>query len=106
LALGAWLILSAFLWQHTIEQFNNAWMVGLATAIVAAIAMRVDSARYVNMALAVWLFLSVFILTEPSIGTTWNHLVVAVAIFLTATTPNLPVRRTPSGQPPIAGASP
>ena len=104
-ALGAWLFVSAFLWPHSTAQFNNSWLVGIAAAVVAAIAMRVDAARYLNLALAAWLFIAAFALPVSSEGTLWNNLLVSVIMSFAALVPNVYRRDRSSHPPPITGAS-
>lgn len=94
LTLGAWLVVSAFLWPHSQQQFTNAWLVGLLVAAVALLGVWVPSVRYVNTVLAVWLFVSSWILPRASTGTIWNHVLVAGAIFLLALVPSSSVLGT------------
>lgn len=95
---GVWLFISAFVWPHSEPQFVNTWIIGAATAIVAAIGRAVPSIRYVNTALAAWLFISAWALQTNSPGTTWNNVIVAVVIFVASLTgTSLGGRITPSG---------
>ena len=88
IALGIWLILSSFLWAHSEAQFANAWIVGAGAAVVAAIAMtKREQARYVNAALAVWLFASAWVLPTVADATFWNHLIVSVLMLVASLTP-------------------
>lgn len=79
--LGAWLFLSSFLWLHTAPQHNNAWVVGLIAVIAAAIGFAVPAVRYVNTALAVWLFFSIWILPRANLATTWNSVIVGLIML-------------------------
>jgi hypothetical protein len=79
--LGVWLFISAFLWAHTPAQFSNTWILGLICVVIALISMRVPPVRYLNTALAVWLFISAWALPHISVGTVWNNVLVAIAIF-------------------------
>jgi hypothetical protein len=99
LVLGIWLFLSAFIWTHTPAQFNNAWIVGLASALAAAIAMRADELRCVNLLLAIWLLISAWGLRTITPATFWNDVIVGIAMLLAAGTPGpgndlTPVRPT------------
>ena len=58
LILGAWLFASAFIWPHTSASRMNTWIVGLAIAVIAAVALRV--ARILNSVLSMWLIMSSF----------------------------------------------
>ncbi len=86
--LGIWLFISAFIWPHTSAQMNNAWICGVITVVFAVIALRAPQARYVNTALAVWLFISTFAMPRMSVGTTWNNILVAIAIFIVSLVPS------------------
>lgn len=104
LLLGSWLFVSAFIWEHTAAHFNNSWIVGLAVAIVAAVAMRRESLRYINAGLAVWLLLSSWVLPLAADATFWNNLVVSVLMFIVALTPRVERPRTfrPGPQAPVS----
>ena len=88
LLLGVWLFISAFIWPHTEAQMTNTWICGVLAVIFAAVAMRAPQARYVNTILAIWLFISAFALTSESIGTVWNNVIVAIAIFVSSLVPS------------------
>jgi hypothetical protein len=100
IALGVWLFISAFLWPHTYSQFTNAWIIGVLSVIFSVIAMWAPQARYLNAALAVWLFISAWALPSISVATIWNHVLVAIAIFVVSLLPATPeVPSTPTGAP-------
>ena len=86
--LGIWLFISAFIWPHTMEERTNAWICGVIAVIFALVAMRTPQARYVNTALAIWLFISTFALPRISVGTAWNNVLVAIAIFIVSLLPS------------------
>jgi hypothetical protein len=79
--LGLWLFVSAFLWPHGASHFSNTWIVGLLAVAFALIAMAFPFARYLNTALALWLFVSVWVLPGVTTATAWNNALVAVALF-------------------------
>lgn len=92
--LGVWLFISAFIWPHTQAQFTNTWIVGVICVALALIAMRVPAIRYLNTALAVWLFISAWALPHLVVGTVWNNVLVAIAIFFVSlVSTELPVGR-------------
>jgi hypothetical protein len=96
--LGAGLFISAFIWPHTQSQFTNTWILGVICVVLALIAMRVPAVRYLNTALAVWLFISAWALPHISAGTVWNNVLVSIAIFFVSLVGNeLPIGR---GMPP------
>ena len=104
IGLGAWLVISSFLWKHSPAQFNNAWLVGAAAAVFAAIALRSELIRYVNTVVAIWLFISSWVLPVVSQATFWNNLLVAVAMFAISCSPGgrgRPMRW--AGRGPVAG---
>jgi hypothetical protein len=82
IALGVWLFISAFAWQHSYEQMANTWIVGVLAVIFAIVALFVSAqARYLNTVLAVWLFISALALPSVSSGTIWNNVIVAILMF-------------------------
>ena len=92
LLLGVWLVISAFVWQHTIEQQTNAWIVGVLVAVFALVAIGRERARYLNTLLSVWLFASIWVLPTVAEATQWNHGLVALAVFIFSLVPNAPPR--------------
>jgi hypothetical protein len=85
---GGWLFISAFLWPHTLAQFHNAWIVGLlatALALVSIAGMR--AARYLNGALALWLFFATLAFPRASGLTLLNNVLVAIALIVTSLLP-------------------
>lgn len=85
--LGVWLFISAFLWTHSQAQLTNTWIVGLAVIAVALIALAAPPVKYINTALAIWLFISVFALPAVTPGTQWNNALVAILVFLFSLVP-------------------
>jgi hypothetical protein len=89
-ALGLWLVVSAFLWPHGLPQFLNATVIGAAIAIDAGMALAGhERARFTNRALAVWLFVSNLFLPGTTLATAWNHSVLAVVLFLLSMVPTV-----------------
>ncbi len=86
--LGVWLFISAFIWNHTPAQFNNAWIVGILCVIFSLIAMRAPQVRFLNTILAAWLFISAWALPRATAGTAWNSVLVAIAMFIVSLLPN------------------
>jgi hypothetical protein len=85
---GGWLLISAFLWPHSLAQFHNAWIVGLlVTGLALASIAGIRAARYVNSALAVWLFISTVALPRASGLTILNNVLVAGALIVTSLLP-------------------
>jgi len=84
--LGAWLFISAFLWDHTASQRTNTWIVGILVVAFSLLAMRAPAARFVNTILSVWLFISAFALPTVHMGTVWNNALCAIAVFVVSLT--------------------
>jgi uncharacterized membrane protein len=93
LLLGIWLFISAFIWDHTVAQQTNTWILGALCAIFALIAMATPTARWLNTALSIWLFISVWALPHRNPGTMWNNALVAIAVFLASLVPGPGERR-------------
>lgn len=89
IVLGAWLFLSSFLWFHSANQFTNAWLVGLVSAVAAAAAIRFPAWRFVNTVAGAWLLLSVWILRTPNEATLYNHVIVGAAMFIVSLLPGV-----------------
>jgi hypothetical protein len=87
-ALGAWLIISAFAWPHTSPQFANALIVGAICAVAAAFALRTPQVRFVNVALAIWLFVSSWALPIEHSATIWNGVVASLIMLVAALVPS------------------
>jgi hypothetical protein len=86
--LGVWLFISAFIWQHSAAQQTNTWILGVLAVVFALVAMYAAAqARYLNTILAIWLFISAFALPRISVGTVWNNVLVAIAIFALSLVP-------------------
>ncbi len=100
IALGAWLFISGMLWSQAQGPRINAWVVGVAIAVTALVAIRNDGVRYVNSALAIWLLFSAFAVFRLVGAPLWNDVVVALAVFGLSLVPNASDntrRRTPIG---------
>lgn len=85
---GAWLFISAFIWQHSDSSRTNTWIVGALTVIFAVIALRTPAARFANTALSVWLFFSTLAFFHLTGATLWNNLIVAAIIFIASLVPS------------------
>lgn len=97
--LGIWLFISAFIWPHAYAQMTNTWILGVLCVLFAVIAMRVPQARYLNTVLAVWLFISAWALPVMSVGTRWNNVIVAIAIFFVSLAPGYLGGDRPTARP-------
>lgn len=88
LAVGVWLAASALLWPHTDLQLINATLVGCACAVVAAFALQTPQARFANVGLALWLFVSTWLLPVTTGTTLWNHTIVSLVMLVVALVPS------------------
>jgi hypothetical protein len=86
--LGVWLFISAFIWPHTTAQMTNTWICGVLCVVFALVAMAVPVARYLNTLLAIWVFISAWALPTVSLGTIWNNVLCAIAIFIVSLVPS------------------
>ncbi|WP_437851137.1 SPW repeat domain-containing protein [Sorangium sp. So ce363] len=82
IALGIWLLISAFAWRHSRDEFTNTWVVGALCVVFALIALWAPRARYATAILAVWLFVSAWTIPALLMATVWNNALVAVGILV------------------------
>ena len=82
IALGLWLVVSAYLWRHSSAQVANVWIAGLIVARCAAVAIAAPRIRFFNTAVGVWLILSPIVLPRVSTATAWNSVLVGAVITL------------------------
>ncbi|WP_437478586.1 hypothetical protein WME75_30570 [Sorangium sp. So ce1014] len=87
IALGVWLVISAFLWRHSQGQFTNTWVVGALCVLFAVLAIWAPRARYLNAILALWLFVSTWWIPALSAGTVWNNALVAIGLLIVSFVP-------------------
>ena len=93
IVMGVWLFISAFVWDHTAAERVDTWTLGVLCVLFAATALSVSAFRWLNTALALWLFTSVWELPHRNLGTMWNNAVVAIVIFLASLVPSSDERR-------------
>lgn len=87
--LGIWLLASALVWNEAPGQRINTCIVGLTCTGVALSALRLPAARWINMALSLWLLASLFVIPRSGEFELWNGLVAAAAMFFTSGTPSV-----------------
>jgi hypothetical protein len=85
--LGIWLFISAFIWPHAPALRTNTWILGIIITAVSVVALRTPAARGVNAVAAAWLFFSSLAMTHVSVGTVWNNVLVAIAVFVLSLVP-------------------
>jgi hypothetical protein len=86
--LGTWLFISAFVWHDSHAQATNTWICGVLCVVIAIVGMGVPWARYLNTAVAVWLFVSAWALPTERIPTLWNNVLCAIALFVVSLVPS------------------
>lgn len=101
LFLGGWLVVSAFMWTHSRAQLVNVCVVGITSAVMAALAMGTPRLRWVNGVLALWLFVSALTLPHSEVATIWNSIAVALVMFSVSAAETMgPIRATGDGREP------
>jgi hypothetical protein len=80
--LGTWLVVSSMAWRAWPFHAVNAVVTGsLAVAIGLVARMRLPGLNLLNVMVALWLALSVWIYPHGSAGLVVNHLLVAALMF-------------------------
>lgn len=80
--LSGWVLFAGYLWPHTPAHLLNNWFVGLGLLIFGTIAYGRPWARFVTLALAVWLFAYSALYHRSDPWTFWNDAMVAVVVFV------------------------
>ena len=83
-AVGGWVLASAFLWPHQGPEQVNAIIVGAGCAVSALLAIWLPRFRYLNAALGLWLFCSWVPLAPARMGTVYNDWVFGIFMLLVA----------------------
>ena len=80
--LSSWVLFSGNAWPHTrANQLNNT-IVGTGLFLFGILSIRREWARYVTLALGVWLFAFTVLVSGTSSVTFWNDAMVALAVFV------------------------
>jgi hypothetical protein len=82
IALGSWLLVSAFLWRQSSALFVNSLLMGFIVIASTVVARVVPGVRYVTAAAGVWLVASLFAWPIVSAPAVWNNCMVGAAIAL------------------------
>lgn len=80
-ALGLWLFVSAFAWQHVLSSEMNTCLVGLFMGVSAVTATVLSIARRLTASLAVWLAFTTIVVYPAGPATLWNNVLVAVVVL-------------------------
>jgi hypothetical protein len=91
-ALGAWLLLSAFLLLHAGAARANTALSGLLIAFTSLWALRAPVLRRADTLLAIWLFFSTLLLHRSPSAPVWNNILSAIVTFVLSLVPNRPAR--------------
>jgi len=87
-ALGAWLALSVFAWEHSAAERWYACGIGAAIVAVSLLAFTwVPRLRWANMGLAIALFLATVLTSHVTTGLALNHLIVSLAVLVVTFVP-------------------
>lgn len=78
--LSVWVLFSGNAWAHGRPNQINSAAVGAALLFFGAISIRHEWARYVTLALGLWLFLFTAIISGGGTVTFWNHAMVAFVV--------------------------
>lgn len=80
--LGAWLVLSMFLWRDTPAQVITTGVVGGVSFVFGLASLKGRPwLRWIVAAAGVWLFVATFVLPGTSVLTVINHLIVGTLLF-------------------------
>lgn len=101
--LGAWLFISAWIWQHTPESQTNTWILGVIIFAVGLISLAIPPVRFVNTAASIWLFFSTLWMPHIYIGTTWHNCILAVIVFIVSLIPSRRLATTRTTVAPTFG---
>jgi hypothetical protein len=80
LALGAWTLVSAFLWRHSEPQFLVTIVVGAVLVIVAPFEVGSRLVRKISMAAGGILALAAITLPRTTLGTLWHNVLLGLLI--------------------------
>jgi hypothetical protein len=88
LFLALWLVFSLVVWPHSEVHTVNALIVATLVGLVAFAGSVIPKMRFANVALGLWLVLSVWLLPAGGVNTLINSLLVGFGILVTALIPN------------------
>lgn len=80
--LSVWVLFSGNAWAHSPANRLNNTIVGAGLFFFGVVALRREWARYVTLALGVWLFAFTVLCSGISQITYWNDAMVALAVFV------------------------
>jgi hypothetical protein len=84
---GVWLFASAFLLPRGYNAFTNAWVIGILMSSIGSATFTGSDLRFVDAALALWLFASAFMLEHHHPFTIWHDALLGIVVFVASMTP-------------------
>jgi hypothetical protein len=85
LALGLWLQISSFAWQHTDSSRISAWLPGLLISVIALLSMSSPPMRWLNGVLGLWLIAWTVVSASTEPLTYWNGVVAGLLVMVLST---------------------
>jgi len=81
-ALGLWVVITAFLRHRGGANFFNIWITGVVIIASSLLAIRLPGVRFVSAAAGVWLVASLFAWPNYSSPMIWSNAMVGAAVAL------------------------
>jgi hypothetical protein len=80
--LSVWVLFSGNAWAHSRPNQINSAAVGAGLLFFGAISIRHEWARYVTLALGLWLFAFTAFISGDNPTTFWNDAMIGLAVFI------------------------
>jgi len=80
--LSVWVLFSGVAWAHNRPNQINSAAVGAGLLFFGALSMRQEWARYVTLALGLWLFAFTAFISGDNAVTFWNDAMIGLAVFI------------------------
>ena len=96
--LGLWLVASSFLWEHSGAARASVLVAAAVTIAIGLLALRSPGAIALDLAVAAWLVLSVWLVPRDLHYGAWNAVMVAIGLGI------LPIARALFPTPPAERA--
>lgn len=97
--LGAWVVISAFVWPHSPAQMLNTVICGVLTMAFALVAVERPQLRFLGTAVGAWLLFNAFALGSSVLVTAWNDVFAGIAIIAATVVPSSPRELAPLRHP-------
>lgn len=89
--LGAWLIISDFVWRHGEAANTNTWISGVLVIAFALWSFWWPTMRFWNTLMGAWVIFAGIVLQHASSGTQWNNIIIGALILLVSLVPSPPL---------------